>query len=289
MKFDPAKSYPHPVLRPQSSDYVDCALQVEISLDRVPGSVELWLTAEFDLSDPDIQRLIDDGNASYALLARCSKTHYRALIQVADCEIRHTIDDGEIAGLAEFAPFVIATRPITGFSADHWHPDFEGMSFDLKAGAVLALDEPKEYWIDNAEEAPIGSIFNLSRTDDDSLEVGQWRCSLDSDRVQLEMRREDHEQFLYARAALDGSSDGAYIMSALYLPALVYVLTQADASADDLRDYRWFRSLESRLDTLGCSPLGSQDSKIDRLQDAQRIFDDPFARLPFMTQTEVVT
>ena len=286
MKFDPAKSYPHPVLRPQSSDYVDRAFQVEINLDLVPDAVELRLTAEFELSDPDIQQLIDNDCASYALLMRCSKTHYRALIRSAVSEVRHDIREGEIAGLVELAPFVIATKRINDFSAAQWHPDFEGMRFDLAAGAVLALDEPKEYWIDNAEEAPIGSMFDLSRTDDDDLPAGQWRCNLESERVQLEMSKEDHRRFLLARSAVDSNGVGEYMLNAVYLPALVYVLTQADASEHELRDYRWFRCVDARLAALGCAPLGDQDAKIDRLRDAQRIFDDPFARLPFLIQAD---
>lgn len=286
MKFDLAKSYPHPVLRPQSSDYVDRAFQVEIELDLIAEATDLRLTAEFELSDSDIQRLIDDGCASYALLARCSKTHYRALMWSSTGDIRHDIRDGEIAGLVEFAPFVIATRRIDGFSATQWHPDFEGMTFNLAEGTVLALDEPKEYWIDNAEEAPIGSIFDLGRTDDTNLQPGQWRCDLEGDRVRIEMPEDNHARFLAARAAIDGGADGAYLMNGVYLPALVYVLTQADASEHDLGDYRWFRCLNARLAVLGRPALGSKDAKIDRLRDAQLVFDDPFARLPLLKRMD---
>ena len=77
-----------------------------------------------------------------------------------------------------FSPFLILVEPMT-FISKGWHPDFRGLGMDLKAGAVLAQDEPAIYWIDMATEAYVGSIFECRKSDDPGLRTGSWRCQLE--------------------------------------------------------------------------------------------------------------
>ena len=71
-----------------------------------------------------------------------------------------------------------------------------------------------------------------------------------------------------------------YIMNAVYLPALVHVLQEADHDDDeDYSDCRWYRSLDTRLEDCERPQLGKGQ---DRLDDAQRLLDQPFARLPLL-------
>ena len=80
MRFDPSKSYPHPVLRPGSTDYPDAEFQVELELDRSRGGTALRVRGTFDLSDPELLALVDTRQASYVLRVLASKTHFRTAI-----------------------------------------------------------------------------------------------------------------------------------------------------------------------------------------------------------------
>lgn len=280
MKFNPAKSYPHPVLRPNSSDYPRTEFQVDLDLKRIEGTTYLQFAADFALSDPDLLNLVYSGKAEYALLIRCPKTHFRSIERGAKPELAGEIPDGHLYGQAEFQPFLICMRSLSDFQAEGWHQDFDGMRFDIPVGAVLAQDEPKEYWIDTVEESKIGSIFELGINND--MTGGAWRARLDDHRVLIEMSQGDYDRFIEARQRVDGAPEAAYIMNSIYLPALIWVLEQADRDNDgEYDDLRWRRALAKRLEDLGCKELGSASAK--RLEDAQKLLEEPFRHLPLMT------
>lgn len=287
MRFDPAKSYPHPVLRRWSSDYPDAEFQVDITSDRRRGGTELLVRAEFELSDPDLQALVDAGRALYVLRVLASRTHLREAVTSSTPEIEKVFDEGLLHGRVVFSPFLVSCDSLRSFAAAGWHSDYRSLRFDIDAGSVLAEDEPKEYWIDTAEDAPIGSIFKVRPTNDAALDQGIWRCGLDEQKLILEMAVPDYERFVSAREKVKDTSDVQYLMNAVYLPALIYVLQEADRGEEEYGDLRWYRSLNARLnDTAGCGRLGAKGA--DRLKDAQRLLHAPFGRMPVVAEVDAV-
>lgn len=280
MKFDPAKTYPHPVLRPGSSDYPGAEFQVDIKLDRLSGGTELRMTADFHLSDPDLLGLVESDGARYVLHVLAPKIHFRTVLDSSDPSVDSVFPEGRLHGHVVLSPFLICTRHVAGLSIAGWHDDYAALSFDVAPGAVLAQDTPKEYWVDTAEETPVGSIFSVRVSHDRDLKTGMWRCYLHEDKVVIQMPAEDHQRFLSARNRVNRTADAQYLMNGLYLPALVWVLQEADRNEESYAGYRWYRALQAQLGVADCSPLG--DEHADRLLDAQRLLQLPFARMPLM-------
>lgn len=277
MRYDPNKAYLYPVLRPNSTDYPRAEFQAEPDPERIERTTAVRVSAEFNLSDPDLLRLIEGGAAQYVLLVRATATHHRSSDRSADPKIDLEFKSGELSGRTEVRGLVVAVRDLPGFRADGWHDDYIGMTFDLPAGAVLAEDEPREYFIDNAEEAPVGSIFQVQPHN--RLPDGRWNCELAGERVTLRMSEGDYRRFMDARSRVNRSPDAMYIMNAVYLPALVHVLQEADHNGEDYGDFRWYRSLDTRLADCERPQLGEGR---DRLDDAQRLLNQPFAHLPLL-------
>ena len=284
MRFDPGKAWPHPVLRPSScgDDYPFAEFEVEIEVERARGNTALEVSAQFELSDPDLLRTVEKGAACYVLLIKASKTHFRRLLESSRPHISESFSAGDLSGLVEFAPFLICTRELSGIRADGWHHDFLGRTFDIAAGAVLAEDEPKEYWVDTADEAPLGSIFGHKFRP--GLPDGRWECELADDLVWIVMSEADATRYTAAREQANNTPEGQYLMNGLYLPALIKVLYEVDRSRNDYEDYRWFASLEQRLEAMECKPLGSENA--NRLIDAQKILDYPFPKMPIIALAE---
>ena len=170
-----------------------------------------------------------------------------------------------------------------GFRSDGWHADFDGRTFDIAAGTVLAEDVSKDYWIDTADEAPLGSIFGHKHRSD--LPDGRWELELAEDRVWIVMSNADAARYETAREHANNQPEGQYLMNGLYLPALVAVLNDVDQNVDDYSGYRWFASLDQRLEAVKCRPLG--DSGSNRLIDAQKLLDYPFPRMPMIAKAEI--
>ena len=283
MRFDPGKAWPHPVLRPScGDDYPHAEFQVEIEMVRSLGNTSVEVTVSFELSDRDLLQLVDTSRAIYVILIRAPRTHYRDLIQSNNREIKVTIPPGILSGRVELTPFLICTDQLTQFQAKGWHQDFGGRSFDIAPGSVLAEDTPNVYWVDTADETPLGSAVEIVQRP--GLSNGRWELDLNQERVAIAMSSADYQRFTAARERMYRTPDAQYLMNGLYLPALVQILNEADRDSTSYSEYRWYSSLDQRLDAVGAKPLGSERS--DRLVDAQKVLDSPFGRMPFIIQDD---
>lgn len=203
MKFDPGKAWPYPVLRPPtySDDYPNAEFEVEVQVERTKGSTAVEVNVSFELSEPNLFALIRENKARFALLIRSPQTHYRKLLQSAEPEIKKSFPAGTLCGRVEFAPFLVCIEQLRMFQVDGWHSDFAGRVFDIDPGAVLAEDLPKDYWIDTADEAPLGSIFGHKTRPD--LSDGCWDYELREDRVWIVMSNLDAQHYQVARQQAD--------------------------------------------------------------------------------------
>ena len=285
MKIDPGKAWPYPVLRPPEygDDYPHAEFQVDIDCKRIEGGIAIELEAIFDLSDPDLLKLVQEGAAKYVLVVKSPKTHFRRSFESTKPYIT-TIFISELSDRVEFSSFLICVEDRLGFRASGWHEDFEGLSFNMRPGFVLAEDKPKEYWIDTANEAPMGAAFECVEASD--APEGRWVYKLEGHRIQIRMSKNDYRRFTVSRSLSNNTQDGQYFMNGIYLPVLIGVLKEADQNPDIYSGYRWFASLDDRLDDVGCSPIGA-GTGIDRSEDAQKVLDSPFVKMPIIANVEV--
>jgi len=207
MRFDPAKSFPHPVLREGSSDYEGVEFQVSVELERTERTTAVALEAAFDLSDPDLLELVRKEKAEYALLVVSPHTRLRKELRSGSDTLKETFEDGELGGEVELRPFLLATAEIPGFQAEHWNRDYAGRRFNIRTGAVLAADTPYRSWVDMEDEGPIGSMFQLAV--DEELDEGTWTVDLASDRIQVLVTKSDLRLLETVRAQAKTASDWA--------------------------------------------------------------------------------
>ncbi|MCY3567323.1 MAG: hypothetical protein OXH38_01750 [Chloroflexi bacterium] len=281
MRFVKSKSWPWPVLRPYSHDYPRSEFQSFVDLDKLEGSTQLRIRAEFYLGDRNLRQLIEKDRARFALLVSCSTTHSRRYLESGSSPIEWYSENGWLTGRVEITPFIVAHRQIDSFRTSNWHEDYADRSFSIEAGCVLAVDKPSVHWIEPANETPISSIFQIAQ--DQSVERGTWKCDLhrDPDFVTLLLHPDDYALFQDARRQASRMQTAMYIMNGIYLPALAWLLVEADrAGEEELGERRWFDALNSALSRAECSNVGTEDA--DRLLDAQRILQRPFGRLPLL-------
>lgn len=284
MKFDVAKVWPHPVLRPpgHGDDYPDADFEVDIDVSLTNGSTTVKADVVFQLSEPDMCSLIEGGNADYVLLVKASRTHFRrAIASGGKSEICELFPVGALAGRVSFSPFVICRKRLVSYRSRSWHSDFGDRTYCIHPGAVLAEDVPKEYWVDTADERPLGSIFGHKERAD--VDTGYWKVEFGRKRIWIVMSGNDSARYRDARARINDTAHAQYLMNGLYLPALVSVLKAVDDDIDAYHDSRWFASLNNRLEAVGCAKLGSENA--DRLVDAQRVLEAPVFKMPLFHDT----
>ena len=222
--------------------------------------------------------MIKKNKATFALLIYSPFTFYRTVIQSSEYELKQSFRDGLLAGTATLTPFVVAADSLHEFNCGTWHKDYSGMTFDIQVGSVLAICEPCSIHIDLAEESSVASIFLLQ--EDNSLEAGLWNCDFDTsiDQVVISMSTPDYQRAQAVRLNANTGEANDSLLNCVYFPALVWLLQELDKEDSDTYAGRaWYRSIEQKLDDMNCQKLGKG---VDRLRDAQLIFDSPFGRLP---------
>lgn len=279
MKWEETKSWPYPVLRPNSGDYQKAAFEVTVEVARLPDTTAVEVDAEFALGDAELGELLERGEAEYLLLVRCSTTHYRGEFRSPEPHIRQQFANGILAGRVEFAPFVVASDDLQDFRSKRWHSDYADVTPQFNAGSVLAIDRPYTCWIDTADEDPVTSMFRVAKG---NVPAGQWRCKPEEEHVALELSDGDYELLKDARSRVGNTSELAYLINGLYLPALIWLLCEVDASSDDgdFSDMRWYPALESALERNQCEPPGATGA--NRAVDAQALLDNPFRHMPVL-------
>ena len=280
MKFDPSKSFPHPVLRPDNDDYPHDGFQVEIDFRQRQGSSASSVSAEFTLDETTLKGLVERGDAAYALVARCLGTNYRECWISSSDEIHHEFQPGDLGGEVEFAPLVIAMTKLTEFTSKNWHQELQDAApYNVPAGAALAVYPPEIYSVEIGS-AEIGSIFDIQS--DANLSRGAWTCELEGRRIVVTMSIADYEAFRAAEHLDSDAPEQAALLNGVYLPALLYALTSADDQNQDFDDdCRWRQVLEEKLEQEKMPGFGKSS---DRLRDAQRLLDQPFAHLRFIAE-----
>lgn len=279
MKWEETKSWPYPVLRPNSGDYQKAAFEVTVEVTRLPDTTAVEVDAEFALGDAELGGLLERGEAEYLLLVRCSTTHYRGEFRSHEPHIRQQFENGILAGRVEFAPFVVASDDLQSFRSTRWHSDYDAVTPQFNAGSVLAIDRPYTCWIDTADEEPVTSMFRVAKG---NVPAGQWRCKPEEEHVALELSDGDYELLKDARSRIGNTSELAYLINGIYLPALIWLLCEVDASSDggDFSDMRWYSALESALERNQCEPPGATGA--NRAVDAQALLDNPFRHMPVL-------
>ena len=278
------KSWPYPVLRGYQQDPDYPRAEFEVTCEP-PSTVDddgsFTLDVEFALSHRGMKGMIQEGKAQYCLLVKSPRTFYRRCLTTDSITLSHRFKGGELADKVELTGFVLASEGNPRFSLDGWHQEYLVDSFDIYAGAVLALDQLEPMWIDSSVGGPLRSIFDLKRRDD--LEPGVWSCSLEDDRVQLELESDTYERIERCMAyAEHDDAEASRLMNGVYLPALVSVIECADADAEarggpsDLEGLRWHEALQMHLASAGLRPIGEG---WDRAQDAQALLEFPLAGL----------
>lgn len=278
MKVIQGMCWPHPVLSPPefNDDYSEAEFQVDVNCRQAKGGMAVSVVADFELSQPDLLALVHEQVAAYVLLIKSSKTHYRKEFTSFAPRISEEFI-GEVSGRVEILSFLVSVKKHRGFFSNNWNPDFRDFTFDLEVGTILAFDWPKDYWVDAVDERPITAIIELKPTKQAN---GHWTCNFDNDRVQVMLSESDHIRARNAREKLKNSPEGQYFMNGIYLPVLIHLLSFADSSGQSYQDFRWYSSLNDRLEKAGCKTIGA--SGADRAHDAQRLLDFPFAKMPFM-------
>lgn len=269
------KLYPYPVLSSYSNDYKTGSL--DTSIDVVHDGYDIRIDFISALTCQSLQECINRGEAKFVYHLECAQTGFRTIIQTDKNIEVYTLSGKDVNGKLQICPFIAAANDLNAFTSPDFHEDYQGISFDIEAGCVMAVgkmvtaDISKN--IDDLANTP--SIFNISKNPDESCK--QMLVDMSQRKIVIKLPLSD----FYNCKVLSSSPQAQYIINSLtVIPALIYVLEELKAMTLQERsensDTLWYKVLSKALLTqFDCDIESEEFNNQNCLVLAQKLINNP--------------
>ncbi|NUU53246.1 hypothetical protein HP548_03965 [Paenibacillus taichungensis] len=270
-----SRQFPHPVLSYTSDDFTNSDFQA--SLKNTKTNSLYIFNANCVTSSDGINELIQDHKAKFAFHFECQTTRYRKIFSSFDNDFSFNLPAQDIEGKVQICAFIIAVEDIQNYELTEFHPDYEGYSFQISKGDILAIDAERSFFaekdIDPLKRIP--SIFSIQPNRSDDAQAIEVDSSGNKIIIKL-----SEENFDYYKSISLNSNFQPILSSLIVIPALVSILeTLRHEETDiDYEECRWYQVILLRLKDFGIE-LGSHSFEQEStISIAQKLIGDPLSQ-----------
>ena len=284
MKLDNV-SLPHPVIglvgdTSEGTSEADVMGLFEVSQDlEINSTINVAITYEL-LNCPQLLKLIEIGCAHYACEISCKKTACRSVYTSTSKNQVIELSADEFRDQIVFEYFIIGKKNFVYADEGGWHPDYEGQSFDIKAGMVLGYGGSLKQMIvrDPSASKMSSALISVLCNPSDSG-PGPFEVDVTQDVITLFLPKKTYIEFdaLYTMANVHFNNQ---FHAALVMPAIAHALTLMwQDEGGEYADRKWYQALDTKI---------SKDPKLQKfgektpaiaLMVAQALIKFPFSRL----------
>lgn len=262
------RSYPHPVVG-NLDDVPGAAFQatIEMSVDQD----NVYIDTNIQCSSTTVCGLVDDGRAAYTVHVECTNTIFRRAYEFAETSKRITIPVSQLNDTVEVNVFAVAMHDISSYAVEKSHPDYDGSSFDIRKGDIIAVGEGKTFTIESRFDAlsRIGSIMLIEASPEDG--DMPMRIEFNGEKIRVILSKADFSSYKLLRHNEELSG---ILTTTIVLPVLLETLYYIEGCGDDdeLDSLKWYRALTRRIEALGLS------NESEKLTKAQKLLELPVKR-----------
>ena len=267
--------FAYPVLNKDNNDYNSSIFNMDVQCE-VTGVSTISLDVDIIMDNEELLQLVFNGDAEFIVHIECTATSYREVKKYVTCE-KHRIDipSSKINGKMEVLAMLVLKKNIFKFVNSDWNEDYEGFTFDLDKGSILAYDNvPTFDIIKNFEElSSTTSIFKINKrlTDD----IVPMKVELGTEFIHIWLGNKDYGLY----SSLAGKIGIQQILNALFItPALIYVFEELkQENGIENHEYkRWFISLTKSYEKRGLHLIDEiEDPSKTSVQLAQEAMEYP--------------
>ena len=272
MRFDPKKSFGYPVLRKDSSDYVNADISTSIELLETRDSSHVYeIEYHVMIGVRDIKDAIRSRDLSLVVSLFCPKTLYSASFVTQDLTGRMPIDMRNIKGDLFIEVEVVVNSNTFNLKSDKFNPEFSELSDScvLKRGDLVAQGWPEKLFIEREVFQSVISLFQWAP--DDEMSDGVWKLLAKKDSIQIVANQNQIRHLTSAQLTKDGR---AVLLNSIILPAIIQLISTVIAEEFD-DSALWFKVLEQKLQSIG----ETINENSDPIVLAQKLLKFPLATL----------
>jgi len=232
---------------------------------------------EAKTSSGSLTSLISSGKACYAVHIECSRTRYRHAFKFQSESHKFHVPANLIDGKVQVSRFVLAEEDIVAYTNKNFNHVFNGFSFSIKKGDILALDAPMTFDADKEIDAlkSIPSIFRIKVSP--AEDAPPMEVDFDSNKINIYLSKENFRRFKTLQFV---QSLHPVLAQMVIVPTLISVLEKIKSVSEDENakieydDLKWYKVLSRRLKELGIEVDG-RGWTLSTVAVAQKLIADP--------------
>lgn len=265
-----AKLYPYPVLASFNNDYLDSLFDIEVEEKITEKEITLHFLPKLD--NEELANMIRSNDAAFIVHIECAFTCFRTVVEVPFEGKTVTISANRVEEIICICPFIVATRDIYGYKNNKFNAEYEGISFELDKGSIMAIGFEKVIRIEKEDDdlANVPSIFSVTEIID--KKVTDIVVDYSGDKIGLRLPSPVYRKFVTQNS---NNPDAQPVLHAiLIIPALIKCLEEVKHSGDDYYLYeekRWFRSIQKAAKKMNIDISEDNICNIDTFEVAQKI------------------
>lgn len=140
-------SFPYPVLG-VGDDILPMLPEDCITVETSSDIQNYYFDVKLKFDNKDIESLVMSGVAEYTCEIDCIKTLLRKSIPFTSPEFRIELPKKSINGRVDFGCFISVKKAITSYVNEGFNPDYDGVSFEMEPGDILATFPEFHYDVD---------------------------------------------------------------------------------------------------------------------------------------------
>lgn len=280
MNFNSA-AFPHPILSIYNDD-----IKGKVGLNPMPeisstsDSYSIIVNCEY--VNIDLTTLVNSGHAEFLCEATCSNTLYREIFTSSCCDLKFDIPKKHVKGKIYFTCMLVAKLPILNYTNIKAHSDYNGFSFEIDKGDVLAFFGEFSFNADiNYEKLKAISSF-MEVVENKDPNVIYTNIDLSKSKIEIQLPSEDYKLF-----ASDNISKEPMFVSVFHSSIVLNALLVALYSFETNKELLWAKVIDYRLKNEKQFVNISIDDKENIPEIAQRLLGNPFRRL--ISELQVIT
>lgn len=253
------RSYPYPILRKESDDYMAEIFSVAWrDLPTSAGDKTCKLVFYITNTCDYLKNLISEGKAAYALKIVCQNTLYRDFVSFNTEEYTYLLPFSKILNSVIITPYIVAMEDLAEYQCDSFHPDYSGEKFSISVGDPLGIgnticiDAPTENEANKTPESIIKYIF--VEKENNTIDV-----DFSSDVIYIRIPKTMQSIVSLNTPRIMWADPTKILLSMIVIPALTQVLSQTfspefetageeeEDTVDHNNNLQWFRVLKIAL------------------------------------------
>lgn len=277
-----AKLYPYPLLEScfGQQDYVDSSFNIFIEKKNNLNNIELIFKPV--LVNEEIQKLVDNGDAYFAVHVECPLTSFRKLYNIKS-ETSVIIDANEIENVVNICTFIIANKDLLEYTNEKFNEDYAGIKFDIEKGNILAIGDSYDLNIYKECDSvgQIQSIFGLiesKKNDERDIKI-----DLSRDKINIVLPKNEYIEF---KTLMKTRANQAVLHSMILIPALMQAIDEMKKRVSnvvgselfEIQDKKWYRSIVKAAENVKIIIDEETISGLNSFETAQKLVDNTINR-----------